>query len=455
MIFTTREASPIPSRQSNIRALTGGHETALLCLFTVLLFGVHNSVTVGALKGYGSLAQLLATVLLAYWFLSWLCARDGDPGFGRRPFVSAMLAAVGWVVFAFLAAYTRELGTIERSGTFRALAHYLAFIGAALFFSVLATRNGGRVALAKALVFGACFSALVGAGQFYADFDYARIVAHVPGLRIADTAELTSRFVVRAQGTSTHAIEFAVVSASLVPLAAHYWRFATGRGRAALWAGATGLLSFASLIAISRSGVVALTLAVGIYSLRFNWSERVTTVFLAGGFVGAMQVLAHGVLSTLRYFLLNTEDDASVAGRTDDYGAVSPLFWARPWLGYGLGTFRPELYRILDNQYLGMLLTGGIIGFVLLLTLILFVLGSAVSNVRFQARTARIEEADLTYAALSGFTAMAVSAAFFDLLSFKQATAVFLLLSVLCVVREVRNADDPTLPSARIRWARP
>src|SRR5690606_14397215 len=84
-----------------------------------------------------------------------------------------------------------------------------------------------------------------------------------------------------------------------------------------------------------------------------------TTLFRSSaGFL----VLQPGLLGTLRSIFLAFSDDPSIQGRLDDYPVVAEYFANRPWFGRGIGTFLPELYILLDNQWLGTLITHGLVG---------------------------------------------------------------------------------------------
>src|SRR6185312_10538507 len=54
--------------------------------------------------------------------------------------------------------------------------------------------------------------------------------------------------------------------------------------------------------------------------------------------------------------------DPSIEGRTNDYAWVGYWFSQRPLLGRGPGTLIPELYLVLDNQWLYTLVTQGTLG---------------------------------------------------------------------------------------------
>jgi O-antigen ligase len=92
------------------------------------------------------------------------------------------------------------------------------------------------------------------------------------------------------------------------------------------------------------------------WRMRFN-------VIAAGVILMAFAVLARpGLIGTILSLFLTFSDDPSIQGRTNDYDIVQQFFNERPWLGRGPGTFVPELYLILDNQWLAELIQGGILG---------------------------------------------------------------------------------------------
>jgi O-antigen ligase len=96
------------------------------------------------------------------------------------------------------------------------------------------------------------------------------------------------------------------------------------------------------------------------------------------------------------------------------------------WLGRGLGTFVPDVYFFLDNQYLAALLQGGIVGLTAFIALLVVGLGVARGVRRRSLDPGLRSEAQ----ALAGTIAsLGAAALVFDALSFRQSA--FLLFLVI------------------------
>ena len=91
----------------------------------------------------------------------------------------------------------------------------------------------------------------------------------------------------------------------------------------------------------------------------------------------------------------------------------------------GFGTYQPIVYRFLDNEYYVMLVSCGTIGMVAFA--LMFV--AAATLARAGRRThAEPSYVDLGQALAGGVSVLAVSAAFYDLLAFRQSAFLLFLL---------------------------
>jgi O-antigen ligase len=92
--------------------------------------------------------------------------------------------------------------------------------------------------------------------------------------------------------------------------------------------------------------------------------------------------------------------------------------------GRGFGTFLPELYTYLDNQYLGLLIEVGIIGTAAFVLLLVVGIGSA----RGARRGGDAETRSLGQALAGAIFAALVTVGTFDLLAFGIASGLLFLL---------------------------
>ena len=121
--------------------------------------------------------------------------------------------------------------------------------------------------------------------------------------------------------------------------------------------------------------------------------------------------------------------DPSITGRTQDYDYVAYWFSQRPWLGRGPGTLIPDLYIILDNQWLLTLVTGGIVGVVALAGLHVTCISLSMTALR---RSATAEDRHLCAALLSSQIVAILVGLTFDSLSFTTFAFTLALMSGLC-----------------------
>jgi O-antigen ligase len=135
--------------------------------------------------------------------------------------------------------------------------------------------------------------------------------------------------------------------------------------------------------------------------------------------------LAPGILGTLRNFVFAGTNDDSITGRLDDYQFIPGLMDGHWWFGRGFATFEPTVYFFLDNQYLMSLITGGVVGLIAFMSIIL--VGASVAR-GARKRFTRTPDRDLAQAIAAGIVGAGAAGATLDLLSFLQATFVLFLL---------------------------
>jgi O-antigen ligase len=436
-----RHRSPRRSALSNANVLTAA---------AVILFVVPQRLAVGPAGLRFSTISLLGLVALFAWSSRTLRLIPGTRLRFNPVRVALTLFAV-WGLFSFAIANSRILSPLESNGATRSLVATMASLGLALLLcdGGLGPRDIRRVV--TGLLAGAYFSAVIAVAQRFFGLNYAQLWSNVPLLHAGGEGELLESLMSgRATGTANHPIELSVASAVLIGVAVHHSVTSSSARLRRLHAIGAILLVFGTLLAISRSGFVALVI-VGILTIRqVDRSQRLTVVVLGILTMAVTQITARGVLATLRYQLLNTGDDASSQGRTDDYGPVFELVSQRPWLGMGNGTFVPEQYLYLDNAWLGILLGGGFVGVMVTLLLIATALyTSGVAERPARSATGRYERG-LAATCRHALIALAVSALFFDEFSFPQTAALFFfMIGILGALFSALSAGSGTAEVSR------
>jgi O-antigen ligase len=338
---------------------------------------------------------------------------------GQQPMRWAMAIYLTTLLLSYVAGQSRGMPVLEANGAERTLLQALAGAGV-LFAAADGVRTRDRVdTILRWLCWGCTFMALVALTQFVTRIDPTTYLKLPPILtfhrNVVGFRERGGDGLFRVAGTAGHYIEFSVLMVMGLVVAIHLARFAAKRRDRQIY-GALAMLQAAVIpISLSRTGVLALAAAVLLFVL--IWPLRTTfNVLVIGCFLAAViQVARPGLLATLKSLVMAGESDPSVQARVEDYAYVTPFIKERPWLGRGVGTFLPELYQLLDNQWLTTLVQTGIVGVAGLV--VFFMSGVVVAGrVRRFARSER--DRDLAAVLAVGIAVAAVSSFTFDSMYF-------------------------------------
>lgn len=161
--------------------------------------------------------------------------------------------------------------------------------------------------------------------------------------------------------------------------------------------------------------------------------------------VASLQVVTPGGVSGLRYQLSFKGQDNSTVGRTEDYAVLTPDLERRPLIGRGYGTFSADVYRFIDNQYLGLFVTTGLIGLIAYAALFFTSIGTLHRIARSRGPDATLAAAFI--AALSGFL---VCNFLYDTLAFRHVPyLVFIILGLGTILRSPDDGTSPPLDRAQ------
>ena len=373
------------------------------------------------------------------WFLAqlWRSASVAGPRRPIRVALSYFLVAVG---ISYVAAMTRPIDGDEISPADVAILVVLSWSG------VLLTAHDGLTKLRDVEVLVRRFAvvgglmALVGLAQYVTKQSLVDRIA-IPGLTAVSGIETSYRNgLVRIAGTATSPIEFGALLSILLPIALHSALHPAGRGLVRRWF-PVATISLALALSMSRSAYIGL--AVSMVVLLVGWPRELRWK-VGGAFLGAAVVLLAGVprlFSSIRGMFSGVKDDPSITSRTDSYAVAWQFFLDAPWFGRGLGTFLPK-YRIFDNNYLGLLVSCGIVGTV---AFIAIPVTAIVVLLRRRRRWADPQSRDLALSLVAGILAGAVSLAFFDGFGFPMTMGtLFLALGIAgALIRLHPNDRDP------------
>lgn len=401
---------------------------ALLVLPVAALVIPASLVLGGPLRSNGWPARLLVFWIAAMVVLGWIARQwrrdEGTPPRSPAPAeIGAWLLVLG-LTTSLAAAGMRELTEVESAG---ALRFALALIPLAILSLGVSTLGDSRRCdlLLAGLLLGAGVGAAVAIAQFLVPFAWDQVI-QIPPLVAEEASGGGSRGgFARISGAADHPIELGVICGAAVPLGLHFARFGTTRQTRLGAALLTTALVISIPMSVSRSGILVVLLAVAVYAVALDARQRLTALVLAIAGMAVFRAVVPGLLGTVLAIFRGASEDDSITGRTEDYAAVNELWTQQPLLGHGLGTFRPEEYFFLDNQYLMAVVEGGVT--LLVVTILFLVLGvtSARGAVR---RASTAAEASRGQAVAASLVAIAVSGFFFDLFSFAQVTVMTFVL---------------------------
>jgi O-antigen ligase len=338
---------------------------AVLSVFALVLTLLPARYVLGALGAAGTPAGVMA-VLCLLWYLFAILTPRTTPLRGRQPLRPVILLFCGAILASYAVTMTRSLPTLELNAADRGLIFLAGWAGIAL----LAADGIGSLerldVLRGRLVAGGAFMAVLGMTQFFTGLDLARYLA-IPGLSSGSsyTSLLTREEFNRPMATATHPIEFGVVLAMLLPLAVHGAMYPGSRPARRRWL-QVFLIASALPMTVSRSAILGLAVAALVVLPTWTGRQRRRAYVVMLIFAFVMRLAIPGLLGTITGLITDIGSDSNTVARTDDYSAVAQAFAAHPWFGQGFGTYLPQTYRILDNQYLGALIETGLVGLIML-----------------------------------------------------------------------------------------
>lgn len=398
---------------------------ALLTVFLVLLFALPSVLVFAPLGAVGSPALLAGLGLAAVW-LTTKAVPDSGLDRSPQPMRVALFLYAATMLLSYALGHLRPLTALEESGSARSVLLLISLLGVALLV-LDGTHTRERLdTLLKRLLLAAGLMATVGVVQFATGWDpspYMRLPGLVANHELVGTAQRS--LFNRPWGTAGHAIEFGVILGALLPLALHYAFVAPPGKRKLLQWGLALLIAGGVAISVSRSGVVALAVGMGV--LAFAWSPRRLLNIGVGAvaFTAVLWAAVPGLIGTIRGMFLNAADDPSVIARKERVPLVVDYIAEHPWLGHGYGTFSVEDYLLVDNQFFVTAISTGLIGLTVFIALVLTGIGLAFL-VRMVA--ADFETRHLAQAVAGALAALLVCAYTFDAFHYRIFTGVLFLL---------------------------
>lgn len=440
----------VPERRARRRKVDA---VTMLTVYLVLLFAVPSNLSIAALGAMGRPSVLWGLVLFGWWVL----VRIQAPSFAVRPvFQPARVALSAILVVAlvsFAAALLRGQPVDQISPAVTGIARLLSWSGVCLVaMDGLRTMSDLSRMVRRLAIAGGLLAAL-GIAQFATGQTLIDFYSAIPGLAGVDGGVDARGAFTRSSGTATHPLEYATALSAILPLAiataiTHGFRQAT-RAQRVMWWLPVALIALSSLLAVSRSAIVGLVIAV--IATIPGLPRRYRSIVIGGGGVLAVAsvVAVPGLLGTMVGLFSSAGSDASTTSRVNGLDRAPDFISTSPVIGNGFGTFLPRYY-IFDNQWVLLAVELGVLGVIALLAFLACGIGSAWRA----GQTSDQPDVTLIGRALAASVlTVGVLFAFFDGLSFPIAAGLpFLLVGLCCALRSIGAADAQIGASLWRRW---
>lgn len=445
---TTREIRPVTPARSPLRPRRKQRADGmtLLAVYCAVLFVLPSHLVVAAIPLALAPSMLIGMGLGLLWFCAQLVNTVGMAKGRSLPrtalfiFALSQLATYGYATFGYLP--SDEMNATDRS---------VITIMAVVLVGIMACdslRGLDRIdKLLRIIIYGCVFMAAVGLVQFWFGVDLTHYMV-LPGLReVNDVNTLLARSIFRRpSGTAGHPIEYGVVCAIAAPMAAHYAFRAKAHGRRAWpWWTCLIIVSIGAMVSLSRSAILGL-FAAGLVLLP-TWppKRQLQTLGAAVGFTLLMRLFVPGLIGTLFSLFNNLSNDPSIQHRTEDYARADVQIVMHPWLGRGFGTYLPQKYGPLDNQYLGSVVETGFIG---LAALIFVLVAGAYAAIQVRRVSRDPVLRDLSQTLLASLSVIMIADATYDAFGFIMATGIcFMLVGILGALwREIKADPHQFMP---------
>lgn len=336
----------------------------LISIMVMMLAVIPSPLAVPALSDLGHPATLMSFVLFGAWVFSRMHPRFVTRGFQPMRWLMAFFFAS--LLCSYAAGLMRGMPSLEDNAAVRGIISTFGFMGIILCMADGVHSLSRLDGIIRVMLLGGAVMAVIGIMQAMLSFDITAYI-QVPGLTYhgrLNGLEERGAGLYRVASTTGHYIEFSTVMAMLLPFAVHMGRFAPTRPMRQ-WAAIGGALMFLAVpMTMSRTGIVALAMALIVMVPAWSWRMRLNIVVPTIGLLTSLIFTMPGLLGTIIGLFGGWDTDPSVQGRAEDWDLIQEKGWLDGhWIfGRGQGTFIPTSYTWLDNEWLQMLIGGGIVG---------------------------------------------------------------------------------------------
>jgi O-antigen ligase len=382
----------------------------------------------------------------------WIASLTGGGPAGARLRPNGVYAAVSIFFAVALLSVVANVGVLtnlaEISLAVKKLVLLFSYVA---FFAVVATtvRPTELRAFSKYVVILACLMSVGVIYEFRTGFNvfYEWSSQLLPGFSVLPEPPDPDVGATTIVGPTQHGLAITALLAMSLPFALTNLLREEDRGRWK-WMLATGLILIATAATQKKAALAVPPVVLGAMML-YRPREILRLAPLGLLAVVAMLAVTPGALGTIKSRVSGAEQtDASTLGRTRDYDAIGPDVVTHPLIGRGYGSYDPGKYRILDNDYLGLLIETGVLGLIAFFGM----LGAVAYAAHGPIRSRDPVRGPPALAAFGAAVAFGTVTIMFDSLSFAQAPYMFFFVAgvaAVCAVPGLGWAPAPTPREAR------
>jgi O-antigen ligase len=375
-------------------------------------------------------------------FAGWLIGAGGRGSSRRMPHdplrVWAWLFALT-VTISYIGANLRPMMSDEARSADAGMLLIFAWMGILLMGMDRIPSRERLDVLLRRLVLLAGGLASLGLLQFATKSPYTNYL-QIPGLATNHTLDSIygRNGLTRPAGTAVHPIEFGAVLTMALPIALHYAFVDVDRSALRRWYPVLAI-AFAVPISISRSAIVSVVVALCFVMPLWSPQVRRRAYAAIAAIIAAVYVMVPGLIGTITALFTGISGDSSTKSRTGSWSLAAEFISRTPFFGRGFLTFLPA-YRILDDQYVGILIELGFVGLIVFLGLLI---SGIADGLRLRRTGASYVDRSLGVALAGAVASALASFAMFDAFSFPMAAGlIFVILGCVGALRRLATASS-------------
>lgn len=421
---------------------------AILSLMIILISLIPARLVVPGMTDLGRPGLIVGFLLFCWWVLVRFSPQLAMTG--PQPMRWAFVGFMVSLLISYAVGVMRGLTTMEINAADRAMLFFCLFTGVALT-AADGIPNWYRLrGVLRVLVGCAALVSIIALIQYVFSFDLTQYLT-IPGLQAKGwTPGFESRGTgVRVASTTTHYIELASYLALVLPFAIHFAFFSPDRRKRRMAMVLSLLIAMGIMTTISRTGILAVAvMAVVLFSV-WTWRMRYNALALASVVGMAVAAVNPGLMRTMLHLFDDPGSNPAFTVRQERYPMAFAYVAEHLWFGRGTGTYVYPQYQVLDNQWLDVLITNGIVGVVALAGL--HITGIVLASLALR-RSKSLEDRHLCAALISTQLIGIVVAGTFDSLSFMTYATILAVTLGLCGTVWRLTHPARTVRTSIARW---